>query len=1051
MEQQQFINGLEELLTQLVSSDTDTARIRTATSTLNNEYYNSASCVPAYVHILSSSPSWQVRQLAAVELRKRGPKWWSKIDANSQSAIKSRLLEIILQEPENIVRHATARVISSIGKIEIPAGNWNDLPQFLYQCCKSQNSGQREVGIFVLFTLMEVIEDVFADSLLQLLQLFGDALNDPESQAVRVITMQALGRVAEFIEPDKKEEIQIFRNLIPPMVNILIQCLKDGDNDSTIKGFELFETLLMMDAPLLSNHLPQLIEFALTVARNIEYDESVRIIALQFLIWVATYKKAKIQRLKLIGPIIQELMPIGTEDDPEDIHEESPSRMSFRVINSFAMKLPPQQVFPIAMDFITTYVQNSNPKFRKAGMMALAVLIEGCADYMRPKFNDLLPIICTGLRDPEIIVRRGACLALSCLAEELDQEVATNHATLLPLLFELTNDTSTEIVKQACNALDLILEGLGDDILQYLPALMERLLILMDNGANEIKDTVIAAIGSAAHASGEEFKPYFQGVIDRLRILMTLSQTDEDIILRGVATDTVGAIAEAVGKEMIKPYVDDIMRLAIEGLHKDSTRLRECSYCLFAVLSRVFKEEFASYLSTIMPQLIKSCQMEEHTLSVEAEEDLSCDLDIDDEEDTEITIGSAVIDEKEIAAEAIGEIFENTRSHFLPYVESTLKELIELSNHHSESVRKVVVGSLFSFLATFYSMSNPVKWEPGLPVKVLIHENVYNMAKAVLSTVLTMWEDEESKLVVIQICSELADTIKICGPAIIADSVRPIAENVLLLYQKKAVCQQDNDDDEGLLDDDEEAEYDSLLINNASDLVAVMALVLGYDFVPYFKEYIHYITKYYKKTKPTSERSMAIGCLGEITIGLKDGISEFTDQLLPLYLKALADEDEEVRSNAAFAVGLVCQHTRLDISSQYGDILSKLHPLFTGQSLSNATDNACGAVCRMIMTCPQAVPMEQVLEVLLRTLPIKRDFEENEPVFKCICALFRTNNSFVFNHIHDFLNIFAKVLSPPEDQLKDHTRQELIELIQALNQQFPDAVLRSSLGELIQF
>ncbi|CAG8717211.1 14443_t:CDS:2, partial [Dentiscutata heterogama] len=294
------------------------------------------------------------------------------------------------------------------------------------------------------------------------------------------------------------------------------------------------------------------------------------------------------------------------------------------------------------------------------------------------------------------------------------------------------------------------------------------------------------------------------------------------------------------------------------------------------------------------------------------EEDLSCDLDIDDEEDTEITIGSAVVDEKEIAAEAIGEIFENTRSHFLPYVESTLQELIKLSNHHSETVRKVVVGSLFSFLATFYSMSNPTKWEPGLPVKVPIHENVYNMAKAVLSTILTMWEDEESKIVVIQICAELADTIKICGPAIIADY-----------------------------------------------LVAAMALVLGYDFVPYFKEYIHHIAKYYKKTKPVSERSMAIGCLGETTIGLKDGVSEFTDQLLPLYLKALADEDEEVRSNAAFAVGLLCQHTRLDISSQYGDILSRLHPLFTGQSLLNVTDNACGAVCRMIMACPQAIPMDQ--------------------------------------------------------------------------------------------
>ena len=44
------------------------------------------------------------------------------------------------------------------------------------------------------------------------------------------------------------------------------------------------------------------------------------------------------------------------------------------------------------------------------------VLIEGCADYMRPKFNDLLPLVCNGLRDPETIVRRGACIALGCLA-----------------------------------------------------------------------------------------------------------------------------------------------------------------------------------------------------------------------------------------------------------------------------------------------------------------------------------------------------------------------------------------------------------------------------------------------------------------------------------------------------------------------------------------------------------------------------------------------------------------------------------------------------------
>ncbi len=38
-------------------------------------------------------------------------------------------------------------------------------------------------------------------------------------------------------------------------------------------------------------------------------------------------KKAKIQRLKLVGPIIHQLMPIGAEDDPDDQDDESPSRV----------------------------------------------------------------------------------------------------------------------------------------------------------------------------------------------------------------------------------------------------------------------------------------------------------------------------------------------------------------------------------------------------------------------------------------------------------------------------------------------------------------------------------------------------------------------------------------------------------------------------------------------------------------------------------------------------------------------------------------------------
>jgi len=56
------------------------------------------------------------------------------------------------------------------------------------------------------------------------------------------------------------------------------------------------------------------------------------------------------------------------------------------------------------------------------------------------------------------------------------------------------------------------------------------------------------------------------------------------------------------------------MQLAIDGLQHDHPQLRECSYCFFSVMARVFGSDFAPYLVVIMPQLIKSCQIEEKDL-----------------------------------------------------------------------------------------------------------------------------------------------------------------------------------------------------------------------------------------------------------------------------------------------------------------------------------------------------------------------------------------------------------------------------------------------------
>ena len=87
--------------------------------------------------------------------------------------------------------------------------------------------------------------------------------------------------------------------------------------------------------------------------------------------------------------------------------------------------------------------------------------------------------------------------------------------------------------------------------------------------------------------------------------------------------------------------------------------------------------------------------------------------DLDDEKLLEVN--SAIAVEKEIAADTIGMICQYTGTYFLEYVETSTLQLLELLEHYYEGIRKSAVDSLLQILQSFYTLSNPPKWTPGLP------------------------------------------------------------------------------------------------------------------------------------------------------------------------------------------------------------------------------------------------------------------------------------------------------------------------------------------------
>lgn len=164
--------------------------------------------------------------------------------------------------------------------------------------------------------------------------------------------------------------------------------------------------------------------------------------------------------------------------------------------------------------------------------------------------------------------------------------------------------------------------------------------------------------------------------------------------------------------------------------------------------------------------------------------------------------------------------------------------------------------------------------------------------------------------------------------------------------------------------------------------------------------------------------------LAEIVLCMKASITLFTKPLYELFMQALCDEEAEVNSNAAFAIGMLVEQSGVDLSSCYLSILGALHPLFSLPSEAPSTkittrDNAAGAVAQMMTRKPDRINYDRVLPVFLQVLPLQNEYLENAPVFCCILYLFQSTPTVIVPLLDQLLPVFVHVLNPEKPaQLK---------------------------------
>lgn len=801
MDEQEFVSLLQALL------QPDTQKVKAATSQLNKTYYTSPASVTALIHIIISHDQPELRQLASVEARKLVTKHWAQVPDAQKPQLRDQLLKSTIDEDKALPRHSKARVIAAIAKVDLEDGQWTELPGILQQAATSETARHREVGIYIIFTLLEEMPDMFQENMTQMLALFNRTIQDPESLEVRINTMLALSELAMVLDTDEdRKSLKSFQNTIPHMVKVLQSTIEAEDEEHSMQAFDVFNKLLSYESAFLNQHFSDLLQFFMQVASRTEIDDEVRSQAFSFLMQAVRYRKLKVQSLKIGEQITKMCLQVATELDilPEDDDDVSPARSALGLLDILSESLPPSQVAVPLLKAIGPYVQNENPDYRRAGILALGMCVEGAPDFIATQMSEILPLVLHLLEDSNIGVRSAALNGVARLADDLAEDMGKEHARLIPALIKnydsalqgmrstqaasKEHELNTHILKGSCMAVDSMIEGLEqEDAARYVDELMPRLAVLLDNEDHKVQMAAVSAIGAIASASEGSFKPYFQQTIRSLGQYINIKDSNDQLELRGMVVDSLGKIASAVGPEDFQPYVSPLMQSSEEGLNLDHQRLKETSFILWSTLARVYEENFDHFLPGVVKSLLETLEQEETDSEVQlgaeasdlvgqevtiagkkikvagangvneddadGEDVVQALMDAEDDDDDDwddLGAVTGVSMEKEIAIEVIGDVLTHTKGKYLPYMEKTVEIAIPLLDHSFEGVRKSAVSTLWRAYACLWGLAEDngmAKWQPGLPVKVKPTTDLEKLGDLVMKGTLALWEEEMDRYV----------------------------------------------------------------------------------------------------------------------------------------------------------------------------------------------------------------------------------------------------------------------------------------------------------------
>jgi importin-4 len=1054
---------LEALLAQLTHPDTQ--QIKQAEELLKG-YLKKLSSVAGLMTQIQGSGNQGVRQMAALLLRKKLLKHWPKVDAATQAAIKQALLQRSVEDPVHVVRFSIAALISTLATHEFKSGSWPELMVFINQTASGADENQREISMKLLQLLGEAMGTVLQPFFHELKPLYANALQDPQSLKVRIAAMRAACALIEFLE---EGDLRAFQPLVPLMVRVLQQCVVNGAETEAIELLDVLSEVVNHPFPLLDQSLVDLVELLLQVLAHPTLEGSTRASAAYAIGEFIKRKPKAVGKKNLVPKLFTTMLDIIAQDDramcglisnilerDQDDHDaedddESPGHLAQQTLDTLALCVPAKYINSVVFAVCSEYMKSPEAPRRKAGVLALGIISEGCHEIMCQNMKELLPPVFAAAQDNDQRVRGASCFAIGQFAEFLQPTVADYYAEMLPLAIALLEDNTKEIKAAALYVVEEITQSMeSHETLPYLETLVTKLVTVLRSSSPQLQKMCLDALGSIAVGAKDAFLPYLAPIAELIQPFSNITDP-KFFFLRGAAMECLGYLAVAVGKEAFRSYYAAAMQFVLASFGFEDTELKEQAFVFFINLSSVYKEEFQPFLEQATTFVLAELNNEEGIDIVDDDDDipegLQSDDDDDDDAETEnavdnlvrhISIRTDALSAKVRAIAAVEEMALNCGACFEQYIPVFLTPLARLTEYIHEDVRAAVAEALAGLVICSFETAHPTSVDEQVWVKGDFNKNILSdRNKLILEPVVKGLIDEliqDSEEVVVE---KAFNALKVMsarmGPVVTMDHMTQITETIQKILTHDHDCQAADEEDE----DEDETEGGSVL-ESASELVGVLGKCYGEHFIEPFKALYPNLLKFASSLRANRDRAAVVGCFAEVLREVGPGGQAFVEGIYPVVIQGLTSEHYVLRANSVFCVGILAETSGAHLAPMYEQILRAVSPLFADSNDDVVVDNAAAAVARMIMACPANVPLEAVLPTLIGAMPLKTDADESPVVFKCLNGLVQARNAVVMNLIPQVIEVYAKAFlesSVAGDEEQEDIKQIMRGLLTDFNAQ----------------